>query len=60
MADLTQAGNLTRDPGAIEKSWRPLPVGYWKGSGLATVLDMIAAVMSLGQATHQLAARSAA
>ncbi len=50
------AGNLTRDPGAIEESWRPLPVGYWKGSGLATVLDMITAVMSLGQATHQLAA----
>jgi 3-dehydro-L-gulonate 2-dehydrogenase len=50
-----EAGNLTRDPGAIERSWRPLPVGYWKGSGLAIVLDMIAAVMSLGQATHQLA-----
>jgi len=50
------AGNLTRDPGAIEESWRPLPVGYWKGSGLATVLDIIAAVMSLGRATHQLAA----
>ena len=50
-----QAGNLTRDPGAIEKSWRPLPIGYWKGSGLAIVLDMIAAVMALGQATHQLA-----
>jgi 3-dehydro-L-gulonate 2-dehydrogenase len=50
-----EAGNLTRDPGAIEKSWRPLPVGYWKGSGLAIVLDMIAAVMALGQATHQLA-----
>jgi len=49
------AGNLTRDPGAIEESWRPLPIGYWKGSGLATVLDMIAAVMALGQATHQLA-----
>jgi 3-dehydro-L-gulonate 2-dehydrogenase len=50
-----EAGNLTRDPGAIEESWRPLPIGYWKGSGLATVLDMIAAVMALGQATHQLA-----
>jgi 3-dehydro-L-gulonate 2-dehydrogenase len=47
-------GNLTRDPGAIESSWRPLPVGYWKGSGLSVVLDMIAAMMSLGQATHQL------
>jgi 3-dehydro-L-gulonate 2-dehydrogenase len=48
------AGNLTRDPAAIEKSWRPLPVGYWKGSGLSVVLDMMAATMSLGQATHQI------
>ena len=47
-------GNLTRDPGAIVKSWRPVPTGYWKGSGLAIVLDMIAAMMTLGQATHQL------
>jgi len=47
-------GNLTRDPGAIEQSWRPLPVGYWKGSGLSVVLDTIAATMALGQATHQL------
>lgn len=47
-------GNLTRDPAAIEKSQRPLPVGYWKGSGLAIVLDMIAAMTSLGKATHQL------
>lgn len=49
-----EQGNLTRDPGAIEKSLRPLPVGYWKGSGLSVVLDMIAAMMSLGRATHQL------
>ena len=49
-----EAGNLTRDPGAIEKSQRPLPVGYWKGSGLSVVLDMIAAMMSLGRATHEL------
>jgi 3-dehydro-L-gulonate 2-dehydrogenase len=47
-------GNLTRDPAAIEASWRPLPVGYWKGSGLSLVLDMMAAMMSLGKATHQL------
>ena len=46
-------GHLTRDPAAIENSWRPLPVGYWKGSGLSIVLDMMAAMMSLGQATHQ-------
>ncbi len=47
-------GNLTRDPGAIEQSWRPLPIGYWKGSGLSVVLDMIAAMMTLGKATHEL------
>ena len=49
-----EAGNLTRDPGAIERSQRPLPVGCWKGSGLSIVLDMVAAMMSLGNATHQL------
>jgi 3-dehydro-L-gulonate 2-dehydrogenase len=48
------AGNLTRDPAAIEQSQRPLPIGYWKGSGLSLVLDMIAAMTSLGKATHQL------
>ncbi len=47
-------GNLTRDPGAIEKSWRPLPTGLWKGSGLSMVLDMTASMLSLGKATHQL------
>jgi 3-dehydro-L-gulonate 2-dehydrogenase len=47
-------GNLTRDPAAIEQSQRPLPIGYWKGSGLSIVLDMIAAMTSLGKATHRL------
>ncbi len=47
-------GNLTRDAAAIEKSWRPLPIGYWKGSGLAVVLDMAAAMMAMGRATHQI------
>jgi len=47
-------GNLTRDPGAIETTQRLLPVGYWKGSGLAAVLDMMAAMLSLGNATHQI------
>ena len=47
-------GNLTRDPAAIEQTQRVLPVGYWKGSGLAVMLDMIAAILSRGKATHQL------
>ena len=48
-------GRLTRDPGAIEQSQRLLPVGFWKGSGLAVVLDMMASMLSLGNATHQIA-----
>jgi 3-dehydro-L-gulonate 2-dehydrogenase len=48
------AGNLTQDAAAIEASQRALPIGYWKGSGLALVLDMIGAMLSGGLATHQL------
>lgn len=47
-------GELTCDPGAIEASQRPLPVGYWKGSGLALMLDILAALLSGGLATHQI------
>ncbi len=48
------AGNLTRDAAAIEASQRALPVGYWKGSGLSLVLDMLAAMLSGGHATYQI------
>jgi 3-dehydro-L-gulonate 2-dehydrogenase len=47
-------GEMTRDPAAIEASQRPLPIGYWKGSGLSLVLDMIAAILAGGLATHQI------
>jgi 3-dehydro-L-gulonate 2-dehydrogenase len=47
-------GRLTRDPAAIEQSQRVLPTGYWKGSGLALLLDLIAALLSGGLATHQI------
>ena len=49
-------GNLTQDAKAIEESARTLPIGYWKGSGLALVLDAIAAMLSGGMATHQFSA----
>ncbi len=48
-------GNLTLEPGEILDSERPLPVGYWKGSGLALVLDAMAAIISGGQSTHNIA-----
>jgi len=48
------AGNLTTDPAAIEASKRALAVGYWKGSSLSLVLDMLAAMLSGGLAAHDI------
>jgi 3-dehydro-L-gulonate 2-dehydrogenase len=48
-------GNLTRDPAAIEATRRLLPIGFWKGSGLALMLDLLAAMLSGGRATHEIA-----
>ena len=48
------AGTLSSDAGSIEASGRPLPVGFWKGSGLSILLDMAAAVLSAGKATYQI------
>ena len=46
-------GVLTQDPDAVQASGRPLPIGYWKGSGLAFVLDMVAALLAGGRSTAQ-------
>jgi 3-dehydro-L-gulonate 2-dehydrogenase len=45
-------GNLTDEPGPIEASMRILPMGYWKGSGFAIMLDVLAAVVSEGAPTN--------
>jgi 3-dehydro-L-gulonate 2-dehydrogenase len=49
-----ESGELTRNAQAIEASGRVLPIGYWKGSGLALMLDLLAAVLSGGRATYQI------
>lgn len=41
-------GNLTCDPTELEKTKRFLPIGYWKGSGLSLVLDLIATILTGG------------
>ncbi|SNS82702.1 3-dehydro-L-gulonate 2-dehydrogenase [Granulicella rosea] len=46
------AGELTTDPAAIEASQRPLPIGFWKGSGLAMTLDLMAAMLTGNPGTH--------
>jgi len=48
-------GHLTRQPGEILASRRPLPIGYWKGSALAVMLDAAAALVSGGQTSQQIA-----
>ncbi len=45
-------GVLTSEPGPIEASMRILPMGYWKGSGFAIMLDLLAAVLSEGLPTN--------
>jgi 3-dehydro-L-gulonate 2-dehydrogenase len=54
-----EAGNLTDEPAAILHSGRPLPVGYWKGAGLSLLLDLLAAVLAGGLATHQVSKKDA-
>jgi 3-dehydro-L-gulonate 2-dehydrogenase len=47
-------GNLTKDPEEIIASGKALPAGYWKGSALAMVLDMLAAFLSDGDSTSRI------
>lgn len=48
-------GELSNDPAAILASRRPIPIGYWKGAGLALLLDILAAVLSGGLSVHEIA-----
>jgi 3-dehydro-L-gulonate 2-dehydrogenase len=47
-------GNLSTDAAAILESKRILPVGFWKGSGLSLVLDLLATVLSGGNSTSKI------
>jgi len=47
-------GHMTSNPGAIIESKRALPIGYWKGSGLALLLDLVATLLSGGRSTAQI------
>jgi len=49
-----EENKLTDDPDEILKTLRPLPAGYWKGAGLALLLDILATVLSGGLSTHQI------
>ena len=47
-------GNITRDAQAILDAKRPFPIGYWKGSGFALVLDLITMILSGGKSTYEI------
>jgi len=44
-------GKLSTDPTTILASKRALPIGFWKGSGLSLVLDLLASILSQGNST---------
>ena len=44
-------GNLSKDPSAIIQSRRALPIGYWKGSGLSFILDVLLTAITGGRST---------
>jgi 3-dehydro-L-gulonate 2-dehydrogenase len=50
-------GVVTTDPGAILSSNRVLPIGCWKGAGLAMLLDSLAALVSGGDTTCRIGQR---
>jgi 3-dehydro-L-gulonate 2-dehydrogenase len=47
-------GILTRDPAAILATRRLLPTGYWKGSGMALLLDLLATILTGGLSTAEI------
>ena len=50
----TKGEHDNRVPTEIEKTWRVLPMGYWKGSGLSIVLDLIATVLTNGNSVQKI------
>jgi 3-dehydro-L-gulonate 2-dehydrogenase len=51
-AGFDETGMLTDDPASILATRRLLPTGYWKGSGLALLLDLLSTVLSGGMSTQ--------
>ncbi len=50
-------GRLTDDPAEILSSRRALPIGYWKGSGLSMLLDLLVTLLSAGRSARALGER---
>lgn len=48
---------LTNNPEEILETMRGLPIGYWKGTGLSLLLDILATILSAGLSTRELSKR---
>lgn len=48
---------LSNDPEEILSNERGLPIGYWKGSALSIILDMLASLLSAGDSTRNIASK---
>jgi 3-dehydro-L-gulonate 2-dehydrogenase len=53
------SGELSINPDEILETMRALPVGYWKGSGLSLLLDILASVLSGGLSVHEISEKDA-
>ncbi|WP_162055301.1 3-dehydro-L-gulonate 2-dehydrogenase [Pontibacter pamirensis] len=49
-----EQGQLTKDPAQIRETERSLPIGFWKGSGLSLVLDVLVSSLSGGRSVKQI------
>ncbi len=45
-------GKVTRDPAEILETHQVFPIGFWKGSGLSLLLDLIAMAVSGGNSAY--------
>lgn len=50
---------ITKNAADILETLQPLPIGYWKGSGLSLALDLVAAVLSGGRTAKMVGELSA-
>lgn len=55
---LDSKGSFTKNPQEIIKNESALPIGFWKGSGLSFVLDILASILAKGDPTCQVGARN--
>jgi 3-dehydro-L-gulonate 2-dehydrogenase len=50
-------GNLTHDPEMLMKNEKTIPIGFWKGSALSFVLDILAMLISGGDSASRINGR---